>query len=60
MLDKNFEQEKLTEYNSFITTEKGKEWISNWTEKIGSDLGGDFADYLYDFYPEYLCQEMEL
>lgn len=40
------------EFNSFIKTEKGEEWL-----KDGRSLEcfrGDFGDYLYDFYPEML------
>lgn len=42
------------EYKHFIQTEKGKEWEHFWQSQIGSDIGGDFGDYLYDFYPEML------
>ena len=37
------------EYEHFIQTEKGKEWEHFWQSQIGSDIGGDFGDYLYDF-----------
>lgn len=42
------------EYKQFIQTEKGKEWKHFWQSQIGSEMGGDFGDYLYDFYPEML------
>lgn len=42
------------QYNQFIQTEKGKEWVQSWQNQMGSDKGGDFGDYLYDFYPEKL------
>ena len=41
-------------YKQFIQTERGKEWKHFWQSQIGSDIGGDFGDYLYDFYPEML------
>lgn len=42
------------EYEHFIQTERGKEWKHFWQSQINSDIGGDFGDYLYDFYPEML------
>ena len=42
------------EYEQFIKTEKGKEWIEFWQSQTGSQNDGDFGDYLYDFYPEML------
>ena len=42
------------EYEHFIQTERGKKWKHFWQSQIGSDIGGDFGDYLYDFYPEML------
>ena len=38
-------------YEAFITTEKGKLWKK---EKEAINMNGDYGDYLYDFYPEYL------
>ena len=35
-------------------TEKGKEWRKGWQDRTGNTSDGDFGDYLYDFYPEYL------
>lgn len=46
------EKELKEEYEKFIQTKEGKEWINHWQKIIGSDNGGDFGDYLYDFYPE--------
>lgn len=46
LLEIDVELEK--EYNEFIQTEEGKRW------KMNSCAGGDFSNYLYDFYPEYL------
>lgn len=46
------EKELKEEYEKFILTKEGKEWINHWQKIIGSDTGGDFGDYLYDFYPE--------
>ena len=37
----------------FIKTDKGKEWLEFYNTK-SDDLGGDFGDYLYDFYLEML------
>lgn len=42
------------EYEHFIQTERGKDWKHFWQSQIGSDIGGDFGDYLYNFYPEML------
>ena len=42
------EKELKEEYEKFILTKEGKEWINHW-QKI---TGGEFGDYLYDFYPE--------
>lgn len=42
------EEDIKDEYMKFIKTDKGKEWLKSY------DLGGDFGDYLYDFYPEML------
>lgn len=47
--------EKLkTEYNDFLTTDSGKQWLNHWQNEIGSDDGRSFGDFLYDFYPEML------
>lgn len=46
------EKELKEEYEKFIRTKEGKEWINHWQKIIDSDNGGDFGDYLYDFYPE--------
>ena len=46
------EKELKEEYEKFILTKEGKEWINHWQKIIGSDTGGDFGGYLYDFYPE--------
>lgn len=43
------------EYEMFIKTPKGKEWIKKWENNTPQDMkSGDFGDYLYDFYPEML------
>ena len=42
------------EYEKFVKTEKGKKWIEKWRNQMNSDIAGDFSDYLYDFYPEFL------
>ena len=42
------------EYKQFIQTEKGKERKHFLQSQIGLEMGGDFGDYLYDFYPEML------
>ena len=42
------------EYNDFIKTKRGQEWVMFWKRETGSDRSGDFGDYLYDFYPEML------
>lgn len=46
------EKELKEKYEKFIQTKEGKEWINHWQKIIGSDTGGDFGDYLYDFYSE--------
>ena len=46
------EEELKEEYEKFIQTKEGKAWINYWQKIIGSDTGGDFGNYLYDFYPE--------
>ena len=33
---------------------KDREALNFWQTEIGSQNGGDFGDYLYDFYPEML------
>ena len=53
------EKELKEEYEKFILTKEGKEWINHWQKIIGSDTGGDFGDYLYDFYHEMISQEGE-
>ena len=42
------------EYNEFLKTKSGQEWKEHCKYKTGSDLCGDFGNYLYDFYPEML------
>ena len=50
------DEEKLKEkYLNFIDTEDGKNWKDKWIKSMGSDMSGDFGDYLYDFYPELLA-----
>lgn len=41
------------EYDEFIKTDEGKIWKEAWQMKYGERMG-DFGDFLYDFYPEYL------
>lgn len=49
------EEDIKDEYMKFIKTDKGKEWLEFYKNNMESDdLGGDFGDYLYDFYPEML------
>lgn len=42
------------EYQEFIKTNEGNEWINKWKNYMCSDMVADFGDYLYDFYPEML------
>lgn len=42
------------EYDDFIKTDEGKKWKRGWVERYGTEVEGDFGDYLYDFYPEML------
>ena len=54
------EAELEEEYKDFIKTNEGRQWIESWngrTENI-EDVG--FGEYLYDFYPEMLLQEMDV
>ena len=53
-MKKSEEDALRKEYLKFVKTEKGKEWRKEWQDRMGSDIVGDFGDYLYDFYPEYL------
>lgn len=41
------------EYEDFIKTDKGKEWL-DYCRSRGNGWTGDCGDYLYDFYPEVL------
>lgn len=43
-----------TEYNNFLETKRGQEWVVFWKRETGSEISGDFGDYIYDFYPEML------
>ena len=43
-------KEIKTEFNNFLKTEEGRSW-----QKADQNMSGDFGDYLYDFYPEYLA-----
>lgn len=45
-------KEIKTEFNNFLKTEEGRSWQK---EKAHQNMSGDFGDYLYDFYPEYLA-----
>ena len=54
------EEELKEEYEKFIQTKEGKAWINYWQKIIGSDTGGDFGNYLYDFYPEMISQEWNI
>ena len=59
MLEKTSNYEKRMkelelEYNEFLKTKSGQEWQEHCKHKTGSDLRGDFGNYLYDFYPEML------
>lgn len=53
MLEKRMKELEL-EYNEFLKTKSGQEWKEHCKNKNGSDLCGDFGNYLYDFYPEML------
>ena len=53
-MDKVTESKLKKEYDEFIKTESGKQWINHWKKEIGDSGGGTFGDYLYDFYPEEL------
>ena len=48
------EVELQHEYEEFLQTKRGQEWKERWAKELGSDIGGSFGDYLYDFYPEML------
>lgn len=48
------ENELRQEYESFIKTEAGQKWKEDWQLRMGSDIAGDFGDYLYDFHTEML------
>jgi hypothetical protein len=49
------EKELRAEYENFIETDKGKEWLSNAEIRADQDDMPDlFGLFLYDFYPEYL------
>lgn len=58
MVETSSYEERMEEleikYNEFLETKRGQEWKEHWKNEIGSDLCGDFGDYLYDFYPEML------
>lgn len=53
-MNKSKEDALRKKYLKFIETKEGKEWIKGWQDRMRSDSVGDFGDYLYDFYPEYL------
>ena len=56
-MDKCMKTENMIkkEYEMFIKTPKGKEWIKKLENNTPQDMkSGDFGDYLYDFYPEML------
>lgn len=42
------------EFHSFMETRRGQEWKAEWQVTRSFEDGGDFGDYLYDFYPEML------
>ena len=44
-------KEIKTEFNNFLKTEEGR----SWQKEKADHMSGDFGDYLYDFYPEYLA-----
>lgn len=48
------EIELKEKYEEFLKTDDGREWKHLWQSRLGSDIAGDFGDYLYDFYPEML------
>lgn len=43
------------EYNRFVQTDKGKEWLEEWEQNMWAGYKADLGDYVYDFYPEMLC-----
>lgn len=51
---KEFEEKLFPEYQKFLTTKAGKEWVEHTKEIIPPGDEVDFGDYLYAFYPEYL------
>ena len=48
------ELELKNEYEKFLKTYEGKAWKQQWIQLMGSDIAGDFGDYLYDFHTEML------
>ena len=42
------------EYNNFIKSKRGREWVMLQKREIDCKRSGDFRDYIYDFYPEML------
>ena len=42
------------EYNNFIKSKRGREWVMLQKREIDGKRSGDFGDYIYDFYPEML------
>ena len=53
VLNKKFPKIKK-DYEKFIKTEDGKEWIESWKERSETDSFPDLGAYLYDFYPKLL------
>ena len=50
-----FSKELRQKYEDYIKTKTGQEWQKAWQARMGSDIAGDFVDFLYDFYPEMLA-----
>lgn len=48
------EVELTTEYEKFLRTKAGEDWVKYKKKVNPPDKEVDFGDYLYDFYPEYL------
>ena len=49
------ENELEKEYKKFLTTQVGKEWMEHKKKEVAPGDQVDLGDYMYDFYPEFLC-----
>lgn len=50
-----FSKELRQKYEDYIKTKTEQKWKETWQTRMGSDIAGDFGDFLYDFYPEMLA-----